>query len=152
MLPRLSTVKKSTNCNSISIKSILILWLVSTARQQSCKHTTIGAMFTVDHGKTSCWVTQQFWQEYGAHCYNVTRRESLLDKWVVTRLYNNRRGFLCGLCRDYITRAVGKRTPVWRRVATPHHDPTSRMRQQKGKSQIGDSKIWSPVPRDSDPR
>jgi hypothetical protein len=33
-----------------------------------------------------------------------------------------------------------------------HRDPTSRRRRGKGKSQIWDSKIWSRVPRDSDPR
>jgi hypothetical protein len=33
-----------------------------------------------------------------------------------------------------------------------HRSPASRRRRQKGKSQIWDSKIWSRVPRDSDPR
>jgi hypothetical protein len=33
-----------------------------------------------------------------------------------------------------------------------HRDPASRRRRQKGKSQIWDSKIWSQVPGDSDPR
>jgi hypothetical protein len=33
-----------------------------------------------------------------------------------------------------------------------HRDPASRRRWRKGKSQIWDSKIWSRVPRDSDPR
>jgi hypothetical protein len=33
-----------------------------------------------------------------------------------------------------------------------HRDPASRSRRRKGKSQICDSKIWSQVPRDSDPR
>jgi hypothetical protein len=33
-----------------------------------------------------------------------------------------------------------------------HRDTASRRRRRKGKSQIGDSKIWSQVPRDSDPR
>jgi hypothetical protein len=33
-----------------------------------------------------------------------------------------------------------------------HRDPASRRRRRKGKSQIWDSKIWSRVPRDSDPR
>jgi hypothetical protein len=32
-----------------------------------------------------------------------------------------------------------------------HRDPASRRRRRKGKSQIWDSKIWSRVPRDSDP-
>jgi hypothetical protein len=32
------------------------------------------------------------------------------------------------------------------------HEPASHRRQQKGKSQVWDSKIWSRVPRDSDPR
>jgi transposase len=32
-----------------------------------------------------------------------------------------------------------------------HRDPASRRRRRKGKSQIWDSKIWSWVPRDSDP-
>jgi hypothetical protein len=34
----------------------------------------------------------------------------------------------------------------------PHRDPASRRRRRKGKSQIWDSKIWSWVSRDSDPR
>jgi hypothetical protein len=33
-----------------------------------------------------------------------------------------------------------------------HRDPASRRRRRKGKSQIWDSKIWSQVPRDLDPR
>jgi hypothetical protein len=33
-----------------------------------------------------------------------------------------------------------------------HRDPASRRRRRKGKSQIWDSKIWSRVPSDSDPR
>jgi hypothetical protein len=33
-----------------------------------------------------------------------------------------------------------------------HRDPASRRRRRNGKSQIRDSKIWSRVPRDSDPR
>jgi hypothetical protein len=33
-----------------------------------------------------------------------------------------------------------------------HRSPTSRRRRRKGKSRIWDSKIWSRVPRDSDPR
>jgi hypothetical protein len=33
-----------------------------------------------------------------------------------------------------------------------HRDPASRRRRWKGKSQIWDSKIWSQVPRDLDPR
>jgi hypothetical protein len=33
-----------------------------------------------------------------------------------------------------------------------HRDPASRKRRRNGKSQIWDSKIWSRVPRDSDPR
>jgi hypothetical protein len=33
-----------------------------------------------------------------------------------------------------------------------HRDPASRRRRRKGKSRIWDSKIWSRVPRDSDPR
>jgi hypothetical protein len=33
-----------------------------------------------------------------------------------------------------------------------HRDPASRRRRRKGKSQIWDSKIWSRVPKDSDPR
>jgi hypothetical protein len=33
-----------------------------------------------------------------------------------------------------------------------HRDPASRRRRRKGKSQIWDSKIWSQVPRDLNPR
>jgi hypothetical protein len=33
-----------------------------------------------------------------------------------------------------------------------HRHPASRKRRRKGKSQIWDSKVWSWVPRDSDPR
>jgi hypothetical protein len=37
-------------------------------------------------------------------------------------------------------------------VTNLHRDPASRRRQRKGKSQTWDSKIWSWVSRDSDPR
>jgi hypothetical protein len=42
--------------------------------------------------------------------------------------------------------------PVWRRGWILHRDPASRRRRRKGKSQIWDSKMWSWVPRDSNPR
>jgi hypothetical protein len=42
--------------------------------------------------------------------------------------------------------------PCGGRVEYLHRDPASRRRRRKGKSQIWDSKIWSQVPRDSDPR
>jgi hypothetical protein len=37
---------------------------------------------------------------------------------------------------------------AWSVRSLPHHDPVSRRRQWKGKSQIWDSKIWSWVTRD----
>jgi hypothetical protein len=45
-------------------------------------------------------------------------------------------------------------SPIWdtKQIWNLHHDPVSRRRRWKGKSQIWDSKIWSRVPRDSDPR
>jgi hypothetical protein len=42
--------------------------------------------------------------------------------------------------------------PVWRRGQYLHRRPACHTRRQKGKSRIWDSKIWSRVPRDSDPR
>jgi hypothetical protein len=42
--------------------------------------------------------------------------------------------------------------PCGGRFEFPHRDPASRRRRRKGKSQIWDSKIWSQVPRNSDPR
>jgi hypothetical protein len=65
----------------------------------------------------------------------------------------NRRGFLCGLCHGYITRAVSCRTEVveaWSSASTVA--PASRRTRRRGKSQIWDSKICSRAPRDSDPR
>jgi hypothetical protein len=42
-------------------------------------------------------------------------------------------------------------SPVWARDGTLHRDPASRRRRRRGKSRIWESKIWSWVPRDSDP-
>jgi hypothetical protein len=42
--------------------------------------------------------------------------------------------------------------PCGGRVQYLHRDPAGRRRRRKGKSQIWDSKIWSRVPKDSDPR
>jgi hypothetical protein len=43
----------------------------------------------------------------GSPLLNNTRRDWLLGNCVVTRLYKNRRGFLCGPCLGHNTRAVG---------------------------------------------
>jgi hypothetical protein len=57
--------------------------------------------------------------------------------------------FLFYPCRGYTTRITH---PCGGKFEFPHRDPVSRRRQRKGKSQIWDSKIWSRVPRYSDPR
>jgi hypothetical protein len=44
------------------------------------------------------------------------------------------------------------RYPCGSGVEYLHRDPASRRRRRKGKSQTWDSKIWSRVPRNSDPR
>jgi hypothetical protein len=65
------------------------------------------------------------------------------------------RYFLLGPCRGYITRTscrYKRVDPCGGGVEYLHRDSASRRRRRKGKSQIGDSKIWSRVPRDSDPR
>jgi hypothetical protein len=64
-------------------------------------------------------------------------------------------GFLCSQCKGYITRIT-----LAERVSSPcgggvdylHRSPVSHRRQRKGKSRMWDSKIWSQVPRDLDPR
>jgi hypothetical protein len=43
-------------------------------------------------------------------------------------------------------------TPCGGGVEYLHRDPASRRMRRKGKSRMWDSKIWSRVPRDSDPR
>jgi hypothetical protein len=53
--------------------------------------------------------------------------------------------FLCCPCSGYISRV---RFPCGGGVEYLHRDPASRRRRRKGKSQIGDSKIRSQVPRD----
>jgi hypothetical protein len=63
--------------------------------------------------------------------------------------------FLCGPTRCYIWAkdiAILRRHPCGGGVKYLHRDPASRKRRRNGKSQIWDSKIWSRVPRDSDPR
>jgi hypothetical protein len=63
-------------------------------------------------------------------CFRLVRAEILLQV-----AQNNSSGPPCGGRVEYL-----------------HHDPASRRRRRKGKSQVGDSKIWSRVPRDSGPR
>jgi hypothetical protein len=46
----------------------------------------------------------------------------------------------------------GERNPCGGGIEYLHRDPASRRRRRKGKSQIWDSKIWTWVPRGSDPR
>jgi hypothetical protein len=60
--------------------------------------------------------------------------------WSVPRIYKGN-----GL-KEY------KRNPCEGGVEYLHRDPASRKRRRKGKSQIWESKIWSRVPRGSDPR
>jgi hypothetical protein len=45
-----------------------------------------------------------------------------------------------------------KQSPPCGGIEYLHRDPASHRRRRKGKSQICDSKIWSQVPRDLDPR
>jgi hypothetical protein len=62
--------------------------------------------------------------------------------------------FLYGPCRGVILKTTGatQANPCGGGVEYLHRDPASRKRRRNGKSQIWDSKIWSWVPRDSDPR
>jgi hypothetical protein len=71
-------------------------------------------------------------------------------------VYNNR-CFLWGPCRRFIGDSKGRLRsvrvlPCRGRVEYLHRDFASRKRRQNGKSHIWDSKIWSRVPRDSNPR
>jgi hypothetical protein len=63
--------------------------------------------------------------------------------------------FLRGACRGVILKTIGA-TRQWNPcrggVEYLHRDPASRRRRWKGKSQIWDTKIWSRVPRELDPR
>jgi hypothetical protein len=63
------------------------------------------------------------------------------------------RCFLLSPPRSYIARTPGRLSahPCGGGVEYLHRDPESRRRRRDGKSQIWDSKIWSRVPRDSDP-
>jgi hypothetical protein len=76
----------------------------------------------------------------------------LSNHHVITATYTHatteelwKRCFLCGPWQGYIMRTRCYYVHL-------HRDPASRRRRQKRKSQIWDSKIWSRVPRDSDPR
>jgi hypothetical protein len=64
--------------------------------------------------------------------------------------------FLSGPCWDVISKGqshlLGRRIPCEGGVEYLHSSPASRRRRRKGKSRIWDSKIWSRVPGDSDPR
>jgi hypothetical protein len=67
------------------------------------------------------------------------------------RKYRNLRGGVCYHgCLTVINRS--SRKPVRRRVRVPPLWPWQSYEATKGKSQICDSKIWSRVPRDSNPR
>jgi hypothetical protein len=62
--------------------------------------------------------------------------------------------FLHGPCKVVIKKSskAERRTPCGGGVEYLHRSPASRTRRRKGKSRIWDSKIWSRVPLDSDPR
>jgi hypothetical protein len=62
--------------------------------------------------------------------------------------YNNQQYFLLGLCQ--LERHASD--PCGGGFEYLHRDSSSRRRRRKGKSQIWESKIWSRVKRDSDPR
>jgi hypothetical protein len=49
-------------------------------------------------------------------------------------------------------RQLTERDPCGGEFEYLHHDPANHSRRRKGKSQIWESKIWSRVPRDSEPR
>jgi hypothetical protein len=85
------------------------------------------------------------------------RRDCLLGNCVATRLYKNRGAVfsvLRGPCRDLKEHVKGEtyRFPCGGGFEYLQCSPASRRRRQKGKSRIWDSKIWSRVPRNSDPR
>jgi hypothetical protein len=64
------------------------------------------------------------------------------------------RWFICGPSRVYIMRRSCdyESHPCGGGFEYLHRDPASRRRRRKGKPQLWESKIWSRVPRDSDPR
>jgi hypothetical protein len=51
-----------------------------------------------------------------------------------------------------IDSSVQNLNPCGGAVEHLHRDPASCRRRRKGKSKIGDNKIWSRVPRDAEPR
>jgi hypothetical protein len=68
--------------------------------------------------------------------------------------YGNERCFPHGPCLEVIRKTTGatREIPYEGEVEYLHRSPASRRRRRKGKSRIWDNKIWSQVPRDSDPR
>jgi hypothetical protein len=80
---------------------------------------------------------------------NVSRNVTL-----TLTLTCSERCFLCATCRGYKTRnnRFCGGDPCGGGFEYLHRDPASRRRRRKGTSQIWDRKIWSRVPRNSDPR
>jgi hypothetical protein len=85
------------------------------------------------------------------------RRDCLLGKWVVTRLYNNRESdIFCAaqsvprLYKEDRHLPLKRVLPCGGGIEYLHRNPTCRKRRRKGKSRIWDSKIWSRVPWEKD--
>jgi hypothetical protein len=79
-------------------------------------------------------------QRLGKHVSAATNTHAIIELLLETGY------FLCGPCRDVIiTRTVGAMNsdPCGGGVEYLHRDPASRRRRRNGKSQNGDSKIWS---------
>jgi hypothetical protein len=75
-------------------------------------------------------ITTQQKRNYWKRCFvTMLYKENLRDKWL-----------------------SGDSIPCGGRIEYLHRSPASRRRRRKGKSRIWDSKIWSRVPWDSDPR
>jgi hypothetical protein len=79
--------------------------------------------------------------EKGTSRVKLLRLDYLVLRWIICRTQVGTTWKI--YCHKY---------PCGGGVEYLHRDPASRKRRRKGKSQIWDSKIWSQLPRDSDPK
>jgi hypothetical protein len=89
--------------------------------------------------------------------YHVKRSNKLRDKVDVLTYMQKKKKKACSLSVDTRKYQVKRSrlafcSPCGGGVEYLHRSPAGRRRRQKGKSRNWESKIWSPVPRFSDPR
>jgi hypothetical protein len=89
-------------------------------------------------------------QRLGKHVPVATNTQATIDELTWTMF--SVRSVQSGYKRRELVIWYEARDPYGGGVEYPHRDPASHRRRREGKSRNWDSKIWSPVPRDSNPR